>query len=263
MQFILQFLIFAGVFDNYQVNLQDSIKDSDKTVYFTSPVDIPLFLAGNYGEIRNAHFHGGIDIKTQQVEGKTVVAADSGYVFRVAVQSGGYGHALYLRHPSGFVTVYGHLRQFAPQIEAWVKEQQYRKKSFEVDLNPNEHQFVFRKGEMIGLSGNTGSSGGPHLHFEIRDKSASIPLNGLKYSFPIKDLVKPKIEWLCIYPLDDSSTVNGLNRKLLLPVSMLKNNLYIKANNPYSERKYWFWHCNIRFVKQFTQQMRALFNEFV
>ena len=100
MQFILQFLIFAGVFDNYQVNLQDSIKDSNKTVYFTSPLNIPLFLAGNYGEIRNAHFHGGIDIKTQQVEGKTVVAADSGYVFRVAVQSGGYGHALYLSHPS-------------------------------------------------------------------------------------------------------------------------------------------------------------------
>jgi hypothetical protein len=232
MQFILQFLIFAGVFDNYQVNLQDSIKDSNKTVYFNSPLNIPLFLAGNYGEIRSAHFHGGIDLKTEQVEGKTILAADSGYVFRIAVQSGGYGHALYLRHPSGLVTVYGHLRQFTPQIDAWVKEQQYRKKSFEVDLNPDERQFVFRKGEMIGLSGNTGSSGGPHLHFEIRDKSASIPLNGLKYSFPIKDLVKPKIEWLCIYPLDDSSTVNGLNRKLLLPVSILKNNLYIKANNP-------------------------------
>jgi hypothetical protein len=232
MQFILQLLIFAGVFDNYQVNLQDSIKDSHKTVYFASPLNIPLFLAGNYGEIRSAHFHGGIDIKTQQVEGKTVVAADSGYVFRVAVQSGGYGHALYLRHPTGLVTVYGHLRQFTPEIDAWVKEQQYRKKSFEVDLSPDKKQFVFRKGETIGISGNSGSSGGPHLHFEIRDNSASIPLNGLKYAFPIKDLVKPKIEWLCIYPLDDSSTVNGLNKKLLLPVSMLKNNLYIKANNP-------------------------------
>jgi hypothetical protein len=232
MQFILQFLIFAGVFDNYQVNLQDSIRDTNKAVFFVSPLNIPLYLAGNYGEIRSAHFHAGIDIKTQQVEGKTVVAADSGYVFRVAVQSGGYGHGLYLRHPSGFVTVYGHLRQFTPQIDAWVKEQQYRKKSFEVDLNPDEKQFVFRKGEAIGISGNTGSSGGPHLHFEIRDKSASIPLNGLKYSFPIKDLVKPKIEWLCIYPLDDSSTVNGINRKLMLPVSTLKNNLYIKANNP-------------------------------
>ena len=232
MQFILQFLIFAGVFDNYQVNLQDSIKDSNKTVYFNSPLNIPLFLAGNYGEIRSAHFHGGIDLKTQQVEGKTVLAADSGYVFRVAVQSGGYGHALYLRHPSGFVTVYGHLREFAPQIDNWVKEQQYRKRSFEVDLNPNERQFVFRKGETIGISGNSGSSGGPHLHFEIRDNSASVPLNGLKYSFPIKDLVKPKIEWLCIYPLDDSSTVNGLGKKLMLPVSILKNNYYIKANSP-------------------------------
>jgi hypothetical protein len=232
MQFILQFLIFAGVFDNYQVNLQDSIRDSNKTVYFASPLTIPLFLAGNYGEIRSAHFHGGIDIKTQQVEGQTIVAADSGYVFRVAVQSGGYGHALYLRHPSGFVTVYGHLRQFTPEVDAWVKEQQYRKKSFEVDLNPDEKQFVFSKREPIAISGNTGASGGPHLHFEIRDKSASIPLNALKYSFPIKDLVNPKIEWLCIYPMDDSSSVNGLHKKLLLPVSMLKNNLYIKANNP-------------------------------
>jgi murein DD-endopeptidase MepM/ murein hydrolase activator NlpD len=232
MQFILQLLIFAGVFDNYQVNLQDSLRSSDKTPYFRPPLDIPLFLAGNYGEIRNAHFHGGIDIKTEQVEGKTVLAADSGYVFRVAVQSGGYGHAIYLRHPSGLVTVYGHLKQFAPPVEAWVKNQQYRKKSFEVDLSPDKKQFVFRKGETIGLSGNTGSSGGPHLHFEIRDNSASIPLNGLKYSFPIRDLVKPKIEWLCIYPLDDSSMVNGINRKLMLPVSMLKNNLYIKANNP-------------------------------
>ncbi len=232
MQFILQFLIFAGVFDNYQVYLQDSIRESNKAVYFSSPMNIPLFLSGNYGEIRNTHFHGGIDMKTQQVEGKIVMAADSGYVFRVAVQPGGYGHALYLRHPTGFVTVYGHLRQFAPEIETWVKEQQYRKKSFNVDLNPDQKKFVYSRGEMIGISGNTGSSGGPHLHFEIRDKSASIPLNGLKYSFPIKDLVKPKIEWLCIYPLDDSSTVNGLNKKLLLPVSAMKNNYYIKANNP-------------------------------
>ncbi len=232
MQFILQLLIFAGVFDNYSAYKQDSIRDATRSVYFNAPLDIPLVLAGNYGEIRSAHFHGGIDIKTQQVEGKAVLAADSGYVFRIAVQSGGYGHAIYLRHPSGLVTVYGHLKRFAPPVEAWVKSQQYRKKSFEVNLSPGGKQFVFRKGEVIGYSGNTGSSGGPHLHFEIRDNSASIPFNGLKYSFPIKDLVKPKIDWLCIYPLDDSSSVNGLNKKLLLPVSVLKNNLYIKANSP-------------------------------
>ena len=155
---------------------------------------------------RSTHFHAGIDIKTEQVEGKNVLAADSGYVYRIAVQSGGYGHALYLRHPDDRVTVYGHLRQFAPVVDNWVKDQQYRKKSFEVDLYPaNWTVFFPGRARLIGFSGNTGSSGGPHLHFEIRDQSASIPLNVLKYDFPIKDEIKPRINWLSVYPLDDSS----------------------------------------------------------
>ncbi len=131
------------------------------------PLNIPLLVSGNYGEIRSTHFHAGIDFKTDQVEGKEVFAADSGYVYRIVVQSGGYGRALYLRHSDNRVTVYGHLRQFSPVVDTWVKDQQYHKKSFEVDLYLQTGQFSFRKGELIGFSGNTGSSGGPHLHFEI------------------------------------------------------------------------------------------------
>jgi len=182
-------------------------------------MNIPLILSGNYGEIRNAHFHTGIDIKTEQVEGKFIFAVDSGTVFRIGVHAGGYGNAIYIRHPRGSVTVYGHLSRFAPAIDSWVKDQQYQLKSFDVELYPQSGLFVFSKGGLIGYSGSSGFSGGPHLHFEIRDKSATVPLNVLKYDFQIRDTSKPRIKWLAIYPLDDSSMVNGHNRKLILRIS--------------------------------------------
>jgi hypothetical protein len=231
MQFILECLILAAVFINAPLYSQVSLKNGNGSSGFIPPLNIPLFLAGNYGEIRGAHFHTGVDFKTEQVEGKKVFAADSGYVFRISVQSGGYGHSIYMRHPDGKVTLYGHLRQFTPEMDRWVKDQQYHKKSFEVDLYPQSGLFVFRKGGLIGFSGSTGFSGGPHLHFEIRDRSASIPLNVLKYKFPVRDGIKPKINWLAIYPMDDSSTVNGLNHKLLLPVIGSNGNHHLETGN--------------------------------
>jgi hypothetical protein len=230
MQIILQFLMFMGAFNNNP--LPPPPVHRVQQVYFTPPLGIPLYLAGNYGEIRSAHFHGGLDIKTGQVEGKAVLAADSGYIYRISVHATGYGHALYLRHPNGLITVYGHLRQFVPEVNDWVIQQQYKNKSFDVELNPEPGQFVFRRGQQIAVSGNTGSSGGPHLHFEIRDPSGSVPYNPLTYSFPISDKIRPKITWLAIYPLDDSSSVNGLNKRLLLPVSPVKDRYYLKADNP-------------------------------
>jgi murein DD-endopeptidase MepM/ murein hydrolase activator NlpD len=231
MQFILKCLILAAVFINAPLYSQLSPKYRNGSPGFVPPLNIPLFLAGNYGEIRGAHFHTGVDFKTEQVEGKKVFAADSGYVYRISVQSGGYGHSVYMRHPDGKVTLYGHLRQFTQEMDTWVKNQQYHKKSFEVDLYPPGDMFVFRKGGLIGFSGSTGFSGGPHLHFEIRDRSASIPLNVLKFKFPVQDGIKPKINWIAIYPMDDSSSVNGVNQKLLLPVTGNNGNPHLETEN--------------------------------
>jgi hypothetical protein len=184
-----------------------------------APLDIPLFLSGNYGEIRTDHFHAGLDLKTQQTEGKQVLAADSGMVVRISVASGGYGRAVYLKHPDGSMTVYGHLQRFEPGLQNWVTERQYREKSFAVNLIPPAGRFLYAKGECIGYSGNTGSSGGPHLHFEIRDKSGEIALNGLFCGFAIKDSIPPVIRRIGIFPLDPSAVVNGCSAKEILAVT--------------------------------------------
>jgi murein DD-endopeptidase MepM/ murein hydrolase activator NlpD len=188
-----------------------------------------MLLSGNYGEIRSAHFHAGIDIKTEQVEGKNVLAANDGHIYRIVVQTAGYGKALYLKHANGQVTVYAHLQQFISSVEKFVRAEQYRRRSFEVDLYPKPDLFAFSKGDLIGLSGNTGNSGGPHLHFEIRDKT-SVPLNVLHYGFDIADKIPPVIRWLAVYPLDEQSMVNGMNQKLLLPVTGKNGKHSVAAN---------------------------------
>jgi hypothetical protein len=219
MLYISQLFIIAGLFINpflYSQNLSPATPPSSK---FISPLDIPLLLSGNYGEYRPGHFHAGMDLKTQQVEGKPVFAVDSGYVYRIVVLTGSYGNALYMKHPGGNITLYGHLSKFEPALAKYVEEQQYKKKSFTVDLNPDSGTFVFRKGGLLGLSGNSGGSFGPHLHFEIRDKSGTIPINPLNYGFAIEDKTKPIIRWLWVYPLDAYSTVNGTNQKMLIQVN--------------------------------------------
>ena len=134
-----------------------------------SPLDFPLFLAGNCGELRPNHFHGGIDLKTQGVEGKAVHAPRAGFVSRVSVSAWGYGNALYLTHADGTTTVYGHLQRFAPRIARIVREAQQQQESFALNLTFDSDSLRFEQGELIAYSGNTGSSGGPHVHFEIRD----------------------------------------------------------------------------------------------
>ena len=230
MHLISNFFILAGVIITPFFYAQSPADLNESSVLFSSPIDIPMLLSGNYGEIRTARFHTGIDIKTDQVEGKNILAARDGYVYRIAVGSGGYGKAIYLRHPDGQVTVYAHMQQFAPVIDEYVKQEQYRKKSFEVDITPSPEQFVFQRGEFLGFSGNTGNSAAPHLHFEIRDAS-SVPLNALEYELDIKDETRPLINWLAVYPLDQQSTVNGIHEKLLIPVSDNGGNPYLKTND--------------------------------
>ena len=172
--------------------------------YFRSPVDIPIYLSGTYGEPRTTHFHAGIDIKTQQVEGKNILAIADGYVSRIKVSPYGYGRALYITHPNGFVSVYGHLKKFDDAVEEYVKDQQYLEESFYIDVYPDSTLFTFSKGDVIALSGNTGSSGGPHLHFEIRDEITEDPINPLLFGFDVKDNLNPTCLNLALYAMDES-----------------------------------------------------------
>ncbi len=192
------------------------------TDYFIKPLEIPLVLSGTFGELRSNHFHAGLDIKTQQVTGLKVLAAADGYVSRIRIAHWGYGKAIYITHPNGYTTVYGHLKKFSPKIEAYVKKQQYLKKSYQIQLYPKAGELKLKQGEMIAYSGNSGSSGGPHLHFEIRDVKANI-LNPMLFGIPIADHKKPTIQSAFTYTKNDTSQVNQSNRNIELVLKRQKN----------------------------------------
>ncbi|MFK8298227.1 M23 family metallopeptidase [Capnocytophaga cynodegmi] len=174
---------------------------------FASPLDIPLLLSGNFGELRPNHFHAGVDFKTQGREGLNIYAIKEGYVSRIKVGAYGYGKALYITHPNGYTSVYAHLQKFAPVIETYIKKRQYNRKSFEIDAYPKENELVIKKGQVVGLGGNTGSSAGPHLHFEIRDANSNA-LNPLLYGYEIKDNIPPDVYQVMVYPLGKEAQVN-------------------------------------------------------
>jgi len=202
---LIRFFIFSVLFYNTINDIQ-----KDKSI-FISPVKIPQLLSANFGELRIDHFHSGLDIKTQGVTGKEVVASASGYICRISVSPGGFGNALYIRHPSGYSTVYGHLDRFVSRIEDYVKKQQYAKKNFQITLFPEKEEFPVKQGELIAYSGNSGSSGGPHLHFEIRKSDNEKPINPLLFEFGMADNIPPVIEKLVIYPINRHTSINNKN----------------------------------------------------
>jgi hypothetical protein len=205
---------------------------TDSTKLFSAPLNIPMYLAGNFGEIRSGHFHAGIDIKTNQVEGLPVLAAADGYVSRVKISLGGYGNAIYITHPNGYTTAYGHLQQFNEKINTYILEKQYTVQKFTVEMFFNSSQIPVSRGDTIALSGNSGGSGGPHLHFEIRKTKGSIPQNPLKFGFDIKDNIAPIAKNLAIYPLNDTSTINGKSEPLFLPVKRVGSKYVIQNKTP-------------------------------
>ncbi len=205
--------LFAGITNN-----------TAEAQQLRKPMDIPVLLSGNFGELRSNHFHSGIDFKTQGVKGKPIHSVQDGYVSRISVSPWGYGNGLYITHPDGTTTVYGHLQKFSQKITAYLKEKQYEQESFNVNLSLTPDELPVKEGELVALSGNTGSSGGPHLHFEVRDTETEEPMDPIEY---YKDLIKdtqaPKIQGIMVYSMPGKGVVNGSRRKLELKPVTAKN----------------------------------------
>ncbi len=185
-------------------------------VSFIRPMRETPSLSASFAELRADHFHTGIDYRTGGVQGKDVLAVDEGFIYRIAVSPTGFGKTLYVRHPSGYSSVYAHLRSFRPDIEEFVRDNQYRQKSFSVSLFPQRNQFRVSKGEVIAWSGNTGGSSGPHLHFELRDSATEDPVNPLLFDFGVSDRMRPVIDRVILYPLSRGASVNNSHNSLVM-----------------------------------------------
>ena len=196
---------------------------------FISPMKIELQPSGTFGELRTNHFHAGLDFKTNKKEGYDIVAAADGFVSRIKYSTFGYGKAIYVTHYNGYTTVYAHLSQSNPEIEAYVKSNQYKNQSFEIELFPKRDEIKVKKGQVIALSGNSGGSAGPHLHFEYRDTATEDIINpflfGLAKDF--KDTQAPVLNNVLAYPVSDSTVVNKSNAPVTLALNKVSENSYI------------------------------------
>jgi len=186
--------------------------------WMVAPTDSALKIAGNFGEIRPNHFHAGLDVKTAGREGLNIYAIADGYVSRIKISAFGYGKAVYITHPNGYVSVYAHLQKLHGKLAAYLKEEQYKAEKFEIELFPDSNLLRVKQCDTIAISGNTGGSQSPHLHFEIRDAKTEHAYNPFLFGYKIDDTIPPVISLLKIYPATDSSFVNGKNTPRKIPV---------------------------------------------
>ena len=217
-QFLLLFLLSCSLYGQTEYP-QD---------YFRHPLDITMVLAGTFGELRSTHFHAGLDIKTQQREGLKVYAAAEGYVSRIKISHFGYGKAIYITHPNGFTTVYAHLSKYADKIEKYVRAIQYKKERYSTgNIYLREGTFPVKKGEIIAYTGDTGGSGGPHLHYEFRNSKTENIINPLLFGLLPEDTKSPTFKSLMAYPLNKSARINQQNNKIDIPIKNIGKGNYI------------------------------------
>lgn len=200
--------------------------------YFRNPLNIPMQLAANFGAVRANHFHMGLDLRTNSKENLPVVAAADGYVSRIKVERYGFGDAVYITHPNGYTTVYAHLNKYFDRLDEYVKERQYKDEKWEQDMTFQPGQFPVTKGQLIALSGNTGGSAGPHLHFEIRDTKTEECLNPLLFGFAIPDSVAPIISGLYWYDRSFSTYEPGANGVAVKKAGNIYTTDLVTVNSP-------------------------------
>lgn len=203
--------------------------------YFQSPLDIPIDLSGSFGELRSNHFHSGLDMKTKGVEGLPVYASADGYVSRIKISTFGYGKAIYVTHPNGYTSVYGHLQKANGAIQEYIKKKHYQEKNYEIEMFLYPSELPVKKGDVIAFSGNSGGSGGRHLHFEFRDTKSEAIINPMHFGMNkiIKDERKPIIQGIVAYPID-STIVNTSQKPIDISFSKQADGSYlgvkVKAN---------------------------------
>ena len=175
--------------------------------HLISPVDIPVTLSASFGELRPNHFHSGIDIKTQQQIGLPMYSIDDGYVWRISISKGGYGNCLYLKHKD-VISVYAHLDRFSPEITEWIRDYQYKNKTFEIDAYPEPNEILVKQGQQVAWGGNSGSSGGPHLHFEIRD-TTGVYVYDAQPLYNVYDNVYPRFKNIAVNTVSGEGVVDN------------------------------------------------------
>lgn len=223
-QLIFAISFFIGIITQAQNNYPQN--------YFRNPLNISINLAANFGAVRSNHFHMGLDIRTNSQENLPVVAAADGYVSRIKVERYGFGNAVYVTHPNGYTTVYAHLNKYFDKLDEFVKEKQYKDEKWEQDIIFSPNQFPVTKGQLIALSGNTGGSAGPHLHFEIRDTKTEECINPLLFGFNIPDGIAPIISGLYWYDRRFSTYEPGANGVAVKKAGNGYTSNVIQVNSP-------------------------------
>src|SRR5574344_1846744 len=213
---LLFFFSFQGLFA--QINYPKG--------YFSSPMNIPLSAAGYFAELRGDHFHSGMDLRTNGKEGQCVLAPADGYVSRIKIQAFGGGKNLYLTHPNGYTTVYMHLQRYCKAIEDFVKAYQTSHNTYEFDTKVTEGLLAFKQGDTIAISGNTGASGGPHLHYEIRNTQTEHTINPQLFGLQMIDTIAPKIYNIEIVPWKEGSKVAFSDQRKIFSISESKTSPY-------------------------------------
>lgn len=198
--FVCCVLLLAGCGDNAE-------PVSNTIVEYSSPVDYDIVLAGNFGEPRPFHFHGGIDVKTGNVEGKNIYSIADGYISRMTVNMYGFGNAIYVAHPDGLTSAYCHLKRFADTYEALI---QRSGRTDTLDYRFQEGELPVKGGDLIAISGNTGHSTGPHLHLELHDTKTWVMRDPMeKLGRYIADTVAPQAHSLMAIPVVGQGLFNG------------------------------------------------------